>query len=379
MELNEIMKKFVEQKKIEIPHLKAVLFYGSSCYKTNTAHSDIDLLLITAHGSTMRGKKIVEGHQIDYTIKSVATLEQDCMTSLAKQETFLLSIFQNGKIIYNEDRIIEKFQKYFLLRHKNKLPTYEINRQEKECLQRMWSELINVKNAKFFEVIYYNLLNRIRIDYQNMSGCSRIPISKVYSFYQNRAYAEKYYCSVLPSEDFTNQFIQSITATKEEQKRNEIQNYGSLFTIEFLDKKRSSTNFNMRKENFYQTPKMNDLKISAIPLISKYNQAIIALQENKPDANYLYYIVLEQLRRFYEIQCGVLNTYMENVSVNYQDSLQKIGLSILDPDFIAAYFQAITVKENQEKIKCLDKIYTFALRDVPISTNEYLITLQKSR
>ena len=33
MELNEIMKKFVEQKKIEIPHLKAVLFYGSSCYK----------------------------------------------------------------------------------------------------------------------------------------------------------------------------------------------------------------------------------------------------------------------------------------------------------------------------------------------------------
>ena len=159
MELNEIMKKFVEQKKIEIPHLKAVLFYGSSCYKTNTAHSDIDLLLITAHGSTMRGKKIVEGHQIDYTIKSVATLEQDCMTSLAKQETFLLSIFQNGQIIYNEDRIIEKFQKYFRLRHKNKLPTYEINRQEKECLQRMWSELIDIKNAKFFEVIYYNLLN----------------------------------------------------------------------------------------------------------------------------------------------------------------------------------------------------------------------------
>ncbi len=39
----------------------------------------------------------------------------------------------------------------------------------------------------------------------------------------------------------------------------------------------------------------------------------------------------------------------------------------------------IHVKENQEKIKCLDKIYTFALRDVPISTNEYLITLQKSR
>ena len=39
----------------------------------------------------------------------------------------------------------------------------------------------------------------------------------------------------------------------------------------------------------------------------------------------------------------------------------------------------VELKENQEKIKCLDKIYTFALRDVPISTNEYLITLQKSR
>jgi predicted nucleotidyltransferase len=377
METKEIINKFVEQIHQERQDLKAVLFYGSSCYHTNKENSDIDLLLITASGLEMRGKTILEGKKIDYTIKPLKALEQDCMTSIAKQETFLLSVFQNGEIIYNEDRTIEKFQKYFRFRHQSNLPTYEINRQEKEILQRNYQELCHAKNTDSFWVIYFNLLNRVRIDYQMHKGYSRIPLSKVYQFYQNRAYAEQYYCSVLPPETFTNQFLASINVASLEQATKEIENYAPLFTIEFIEKMKSSKNFVFRKENFYQTPKMNALKITATQLISKYDQTILALLENKNEANYLYYIVVEQLRRFYEVQCGVLNESMESVLANYQESLKNRGLPRLDPEFIANYFKAIAAKENQDKIKYLDILFNYALKDIPMNTQDYLITLQK--
>ncbi|MCI8575268.1 MAG: hypothetical protein HFI09_02230 [Bacilli bacterium] len=377
MEKKEIINKFVEQKLEEYPNLLAVLFYGSSCYHTDKKYSDIDLMLIIENGPSMRGKKNIGGLTIDYSIKSLASLEKECMASFRNQETFLLSVFQNGEVIYNKDKTIEKFQRYFRFRYRNNLPTYEINRQEKDGLQKNWQELCKSRNTISFWVIYFNLLNRLRIDYQTMKGYSRLPLSKVAKFYQDPNYAEKYYCSILPEETFRNLFLASIKVLEKEKALKEIQKYAPLFTLEFLEKTNVSSDFNMRKENFYQTPNQNALKETSTKLISKYQQVMFALMENLEDANYLYYVVLEQLRRFYEIQCGVLNTSPEKAIANYQGSLNNNGLLILDPDFMSSYLKALTAKDSKEKMTCLEKIYFYALKDIPINDTEYLIKLQK--
>ena len=63
--------------------------------------------------------------------------------------------------------------------------------------------------------------------------------------------------------------------------------------------------------------------------------------------------------------------------MNYSSSLNGIGMPKLDPDFMKYYLESLMVKETTEKIAVLEKIFSYALKDIPMNTQEYLIKLQK--
>lgn len=377
--MEKLVKEFVEKKVSENDNILAAIFYGSSCYHSNNDHSDVDLLFITKDGPSMRGKINFKGKKVEYFLRSVSDLEQKCMTLIADQETYLLSVFSNGKVIYNQNRTFERFQKYFRFRYQSSLPVYNIDKREKDNMIQNWQILNQSINNEIFWTMYFNLLNQIRINYQKMKGYSKIPISKLSQFYQNREYAQKYYCSILPPQEFTDDYLKCITETDPNNARNQIKQYETLFTIQFPEGKENSINVPTRKDNFYPTPKMANLMEQAAKLITQYEQTSIAIQSNRMDKNYLYFIVLEQLRRFYEIQCGILNTSIKVAIQNYQAIMKNTFFSKIDPEFAFTYQKAIMAKSDEEKLKYLDQIYQFALRDIPINKDEYLIKLQRNQ
>lgn len=376
--MEKLVKEFVEKKVSENANILAAIFYGSSCYHTNNDHSDIDLLFITKDGPSMRGKTNFKGKKVEYYLRSVFDLEQKCMTLISDQETYLLSVFLNGKVMYNQNRTFERFQKYFRFRYQSSLPVYNIDKREKDNVIQKWQILNQSLDNEIFWTMYFNLLNQIRINYQKMKGYSQIPISKLSQFYQNREYAQKYYCSVLPPQEFTDYYLKCIMETERNNARNQIKQYESLFTIWFPEKKENNIVVPTRKDNFYHTPKMAILIEQAAKLITKYEQTYIAIQSNRIDKNYLYFIVLEQLRRFYEIQCGILNTSIKVAIQNYQAIMKNPFFSKIDPEFAFTYQKAIMANSDEEKLKYLDQVYQFALKDIPINKEEYLIKLQKS-
>ena len=89
MEIKEIVNSFVKKQIETQNNIVAAIFYGSHCYHTADENSDIDLLFLTRDGSSFRGRTNYEGKIVEYKMLPLWKLEQECMTSIQKQETFL--------------------------------------------------------------------------------------------------------------------------------------------------------------------------------------------------------------------------------------------------------------------------------------------------
>ena len=116
---------------------------------------------------------------------------------------------------------------------------------------------------------------------------------------------------------------------------------------------------------------MEQLKGKAAQLSSKYQRVKYALQEDKMDAIFLYAILIEELRKLYEKQCGVMSDSIANTIKNYQILTRK-KQNRLDSDFINSYLTAHQVKTNQERETILEQLYKIVLENIDLE-DEYLL------
>ncbi|MCI8393881.1 MAG: hypothetical protein HFH86_00145 [Bacilli bacterium] len=373
MERKEIVKKFLKEKRWEELNLIAAIYYGSSQTGIYHKNSDIDVLLITKEGPAYYGNLYLHDIQIDYEIKSLSFIEQECFQAFKNQDMTLLAILQNGEILLNKGKIVEKLQKLILKRFRAKLPTYPISEKEKKEITIHFQELCQFKNqnANTFWILYYNVLNQIRKVLQMQNGESKIPEEKMANLFQNREYAKQYFCATLPSETITDELLEWLQEEEKENAIKHIQSYAQLIPLELSEKKWKTSHFPYQYEKYSIVPKMEQLKGKAAQLSSKYQRVKYALQEDKMDAIFLYAILIEELRKLYEKQCGVMSDSIANTIKNYQILTRK-KQNRLDSDFINSYLTAHQVKTNQERETILEQLYKIVLENIDLE-DEYLL------
>jgi len=376
MEIKEIVNQFVKEQIEKEEKLIGAIFYGSHCYETAKPDSDIDLLFVSNGKHQYRGLKMISEKRVEFFVIPLETIKKNCFTAFMNQDSVLYSIFKNGQIIYEEGKELQKMKRFFELRYHTTYPIYKLDAQEKGKLITNWIELNSCSsNPSVFWIMYYNLLNSIRIYHQQRFGLSKMPTCNLVSLYQNREYAEEFYCATLPSEDFTELFLACIQEKNIPDALIGMKKLAQKQYLEFPPYNPSSKPKDFRQEKFYHTPKSYELLEQSTVLTTKFRKTKQALLNATIEADFLYAITIEQLRKFYEIQCGVLNNNLQIALVNYQYITKDHVFTKIDPEFIPIYMQALQSQTKEEKLEALEKLFHFTLKDIPLSEKEYLIRI----
>ncbi len=380
MEVIEIVKSFVEEKKKEDESIIGAIFYGSNCYGSAKKDSDVDILFVSKGKYCYRGLETWQNYRMEYFMKPYQVLERECMTDFSDQDTFLLAVFENGTKIEEQDHCLTRLHRRLLLRSRAALPNYQISREEKDNFQKKYQELSYFSDESFW-ILYYNLLNELRILYQMKYGYTRIPTAKVLEFYQNRPYAEKYYCAILPPEEITNTMLVALKTKQKEEALESLKKLASTLHIQLSDLKAlnlQNSFYQSPSISYFNPPKIADLKEQVATVMTKYLRAKNKLIQNEEDASFLYAVTLERMRTLYEVQNSVLNKSFLN-AIYYYQNMDTMTLPKIDQAFAKTYLNATKASDNAKKIQEFTKVYQMCTQDVPIKDTKYLIRIKEEK
>ena len=266
----EIAKNFIQEECRKDEKIIGAIYYGSQCYNTAKENSDIDILFISQDKFNYKGLAKRKGYNVEYLIKPYIDIERGVFEDFKEQSSFLHSVFENGQVIYDKENKIQKMKKYLQMRSKVSYPTYQVSKQDKEKMIHAYQRLYELKGNPFL-IESYNLLNQLRILYQKKYGCTKLSIAKIYEFYQNPSYAEKYYCSILPPEEFRKLFLSAIHETKEKEQKKHLLKMAEWLSI-YPNEDFQSIELPVFQTNYYQTPPYTKLIEQKIVLMQKYEK-----------------------------------------------------------------------------------------------------------
>lgn len=373
MEVQKIVQEFVDDKLSQDKSLIGAIFYGSNCYHTAKEDSDIDLLFLSNGKNLYRGCTIYQGKRVEYFIKPSEILIEECKNP----DSSLYSIFKNGQIISDKSNVLNQIKAILELRDHHTIQIYQKEIEKKDTILKQWQELNNAQEQsnQSFWIIYFNLLDTLRKIYQGYFGLTETPVCKIKELYQNRKYAEQYYSSILPPLEFTEEYLKFMQEKDQKIGLENIRKMAKFLSIELPEISFSKNFVEHFKESFYQIPTKSNLLEQAAILTTKYTKTKIALQENSLDADFLYAIVIELLRKYYEVQCSILTISTTTAIFNYQQIQNQGVFTKTDQDFASLYLKAISAQTPQEKIIVLNELYQFSLKDIPFQSDEYCIRI----
>ncbi len=126
----------------------------------------------------------------------------------------------------------------------------------------------------------------------------------------------------------------------------------------------------------------DDAKEMAVIIDNRMIKLRSMLENNKPEFNYNYYLVVEKIRKFYSRLCGCANIPVDKAFRIYTDKRYRESFCksvIPDEGFLGMYFNAVTTTgTNEEKMNIVTELYNYATRNLEINPNNYRILI-KSR
>lgn len=126
----------------------------------------------------------------------------------------------------------------------------------------------------------------------------------------------------------------------------------------------------------------DDAKEMAVIIDNRMIKLRLMLENNKPEFNYNYYLVVEKIRKFYSRLCGCANIPVDKAFRIYTDKRYRESFCkgvIPDEKFLSIYFEAVTTTgTNEEKMNIVTELYNYATRNVEIDPDNYRILI-KSR
>ncbi len=165
---------------------------------------------------------------------------------------------------------------------------------------------------------YYNLIDKIRKKYHEENGYSLLTGQKVYQLYQDKDYAEKYYCQKLPDQEFIDLYLMAISS-----------GYNYDLLVELLSK----VDYSKKQKSNYHIASKQEIKFYSTIVESSLNRSIVHLAANKEESINSYYLTIEKIRILYcllnDLSCSIdyfnaeydteflklLDTALKNISI----------------------------------------------------------------
>ena len=125
----------------------------------------------------------------------------------------------------------------------------------------------------------------------------------------------------------------------------------------------------------------DDAKEMAVIIDNRMEKLIPMAECNKPEFNFNYYLVVEKIRKFYSRISGCPNIPVNKSFRLYTDEVYRASYckDVPDEEFVRLYFAAATNNgTNEEKMKSIEELYNYAIRNIDIDPNNYRIKI-KSR
>ena len=346
MQYEEIIHEFIEQYKDE-DDILGIIFYGSSNYKKDTSGSDIDLLFITDGDRNYKGTTYIGGKKIEYFEKNIYYLLGKIDKLEGSSDRSLISIFMNGTIIYSKGSVVQYLKDEIMSMNKGCSSKKRDRFQERilmefhECFQEL------DEDSKWFKYVFYNLLDIVRKKYHEANGFSRIGSLKASQLYLDREYAEKYYCVILPNQDFIDLYLDLFLNGYEKQKMD------MLFSLIHINDKivpvRDKNNF-----NYYSKVELKYISTIVNNMVDKSTDYF---KQGNDSFEGSYYITLERIRRLY--------CYISEINDSFRLEFQDY-----DNKFLELFYSCINGKKDIELLK---QLFNYVVESLHMDYKNYKI------
>lgn len=313
-----------------------VIFYGSSNYKTANKNSDIDLLIITDDSKNYKGVTYINGKRVEFFLKNIYYIEDKIMTLEHNPDRSLISIFENGTIIFSKNETIAYLKDNIMLNCKfRKKKSNNIS-----TIKDYQEMLAENEYPKLKEYLTFNLLEQIRKFYHKKKGYSKLPSLKVYDLYRNRTYAKNYYCANLPDEKFCTRYLELIENPISEE----------------VIKVAQSQETQRREEYFIKNHSKQQITYESTIISTGIEKCKFYEESNHSYFNMCFYLILERIRRLYCHQNSI------------SDNILKFGEDY-DDDFLSLFNKCLISKETTH----LEEIFRFLTKELEINYRDYKI------
>lgn len=303
----EKINKFISNEKYnQRKEIVGIIFYGSSKYKTETVFSDIDLLVITTQARNYKGVRVIDNTRIEFFEKSFISLLENIEKLTSTQDASLISIFQNGEVVYGDENTIN------YLKEQIEIPNRITKRKKtKTKITSYLNTLSATNNPAYQNYFYFNILDQIRKKYHEEKGYNKISGQKAFSLYQNREYAKKYYCLKLPNQEFIDLYSNAVKTG---------------YNKELLEKLLSEINY-QDEQNLGRYPiDKSRIRLYSTVVENSYERTITELKKDSDNCQNSYYLTIEKIRILYCLINNLnhnIELFGEEYDLEFMESLDK--------------------------------------------------------
>lgn len=218
--------KFVQDfiKKMQYEEDKAaegIILYGSYQTKTNNIASDIDILV----GYNDEAEKNIKGYtkvhdiEVEYYERSLKFLYARVKKDFANSEDTVLSAIGHGMILMDRSGRVAELQEFTLEVFKEHLPRLEVNEIQylSKGINKAIKKLIyyTMNNSDYFTIYYSLTLEKIRVFYHKLLGCSSLTAASVYKIYTNKD-LQKIQYKTMPPQEFVDLYLECISVNNKQ-------------------------------------------------------------------------------------------------------------------------------------------------------------------
>ena len=338
MKTSKLIKRYLEESNaIKDKNIMLLIAYGSRITHNATKNSDLDILIITSQLTGYKSSRLIDGIPIDITITPLEKAETEIMMSKATGSSYFESVLKTGKVI------IDNYNTYDSLCN---LLNYQVQRKRKLnpvlfelAIDHITSFLFSQKNK---EVHYYTALEFLRRLYHAKTNCTNIHLAKVYDLYTDKTKAKEKYMAKLPDENFITNYLNALKETNLAKQKKYLINF--LKTFE-----------NDKIQDIITNPSFLDKNEIQNKLVTLNNAVIkceTMLLNNHPYANCLYFILIGELKNFYN------KIYTQECC-----------------ELLECYNDAIEAENNEERVRYLEKLFCLTDSEYRIDYNDFEIRI----
>ncbi len=230
--LNEFIKDYKNKKEVE-----AILLIGSYAVNNNNKYSDIDVyMILNDHcGYRERGNKKVGNYIIEYFMNPIYKVEDYILNDKRGHGGSVANMLINGKLLYGNQRIVNKLKKKALIALKKK-NEYDIMKY-----YRCWDAYEDYKACKYHNKMpYYQCLKYLVEAYLYNNDYYMLPEHKIERFFKDPLYRKKYNIDRFPNNEFNELVINCFDHPKKD-------NLDKLYEFVIKDGKFDINNFVLKE------------------------------------------------------------------------------------------------------------------------------------